>query len=376
MNSTDIDVVIIGGGVIGLAVAAELTRRSGKLSVALLEQHDRFGQETSSRNSEVIHAGIYYPEHSLKAKLCVEGKRLLYRFCERQGIPYRRLGKLIIARNLEETELLEPIVNHAQKNGVSDLQILDSYQVSKMEPHLKATAAIWSPSTGIIDSYQLMARLEYLAKQNGAWPAYRHKVTGLETLGSGFKVRFTNPEGKPDSIRCRWLINCAGLYADQVAAWMGIDIDAAGYRIFPCKGEYYSLPYSKARLVSRLIYSPPLKNSPGLGIHVTKTLDGRLRLGPNAIYVEDVDYRVDPAHMNLFYQEAKHLLPFVELSDLEPEMAGIRPKLQGPGKPFRDFVVKHETERGLPEAINLIGIESPGLTSCLSLAQTVAGFIV
>jgi len=376
MNSTDIDVVIIGGGVVGLAVAAELTQRSGMLSVALLEQHGRFGQETSSRNSEVIHAGIYYPEHSLKARLCLEGKKLLYRFCEHQGVPHRRLGKLIIARNPEEAELLEPIVNHAKRNGVTDLQILDSSQVSAMEPHLKATAAIWSPSTGIIDSHQLMARLEYLAKQNGAWPAYRHKVIGLETLGSSFKVQLINPEGKPDSIRCRWLINCAGLNADQVAAWMGIDLDSAGYKIYPCKGEYYSLPYSKAGLVSRLIYPPPLKSSPGLGIHVTKTLDGRLRLGPNAIYVENIDYRVDPAHAPLFYQEAKCLLPFVELPDLEPEMAGIRPKLQRPGEPFRDFVVNHETERGLPGAINLIGIESPGLTSCLSLAQTVARFIL
>lgn len=375
MNSVEIEAVIVGGGVVGLAVAAELTRRNRKLSVALLERHDRFGQETSSRNSEVIHAGIYYPEHSLKARLCVEGKHLLYRFCERQEIPHRRLGKLIIARNPEEACLLEPIVKNAEKNGVTDLKILDPRQVSRMEPHLEATAAIWSPSTGIIDSYRLMACLEYLAKQNGAWPAYRHQVTGLQPHDHGFEVQFINPQGKPDSIRCRWLINCAGLYAGQVASWMGIDIEAAGYKIFPCKGEYYSLPYSKAGLVSRLVYSTPLKDSPGLGVHVTKTLDGRLRLGPNAIYVKEFDYRVDPAHAPLFYREAKHLLPFLELSDLEPEMAGIRPKLQGPGEPFRDFVVRHEVDRGLPGAINLIGIESPGLTACLSLAQTVAGLM-
>ncbi len=375
MGSVEIEAVIIGGGVVGLAVAAELARKNRKLSVALLERHDRFGQETSSRNSEVIHAGIYYPEHSLKARLCVEGKHLLYRFCELQGIPHRRIGKLIIARSPQEADLLGPIVKNAEKNGVTDLQILDSRQISKMEPHLKASAAAWSPSSGILDSYRLMSCLEYLAKQNGAWPAYRHQVTGLQPHSGGFEVQFTNPQGKTDSIRCRWLINCAGLHADQVASWMGIDVKTAGYRIFPCKGEYYSLPYSKAELVSRLVYSIPLKDSPGLGVHVTKTLDGKLRLGPNAIYVKEIDYRVDPTHAPQFYREAKHLLPFLKPSDLEPEMAGIRPKLQGPGEPFRDFVVRHEADRGLPGAINLIGIESPGLTACLSLAQTVTELV-
>ncbi len=376
MSGVDAEAVIIGAGVAGLAVAAEVTRTNPGLSVALLEQHDRFGQETSSRNSEVIHAGIYYPEHSLKARLCVEGKQLLYRFCEQHGIPHRRLGKLIIAHSPEETALLEPVVKNAEKNGVTDLEILDARQVLKIEPHLKAAAAIWSPSTGIIDSHLLMSRLEYLAKQNGAWLAYRHRVTGLQPCNHGFEIRFLSPSGNPDTIRCRWLINCAGLQADRLAAWMGIDAEAAGYRISPCKGEYFSVPSSKAGLVSRLVYPVPVKDSPGLGIHVTKTLDDRLRLGPNAFYVKEIDYRVDPSHAPLFYQEVSRMLPFVEPADIEPEMAGIRPKLQGPGQPFRDFVIHHETDRGFLGAINLIGIESPGLTSCLSLAGMVAEMII
>ncbi|MEW5784929.1 MAG: NAD(P)/FAD-dependent oxidoreductase [Bacillota bacterium] len=368
-------VLIIGAGVVGLAVAAELAGRSGRDGITLMERHNRFGLEISSRNSEVIHAGIYYPAGSLKAALCVEGNRLLYRFCEHWAIPCRRLSKLIVAREESEIGALERLYAQGRSNGVDDLALLDAARVAVLEPHVSARAALLSPSTGIVDSHRLMQRLAGLAAQGGVMAAYCHEVVAVEPAGGGFRVRYRNPDGSLDCMLCDWLINSAGLGADRIAAWTGIDLDTAGYRIHPCKGDYFSVSQGKAKYIERLIYPPPLDELKGLGVHATKSLDGRLRLGPDAAYVEDLDYRVDPAKAGRFYEAVRSYLPFIEPADLEPESAGIRPKLQGPGEPFRDFVVRHEESRGLPGLINLIGIESPGLTCCLSLARLVADLL-
>ncbi|MDH7478471.1 MAG: NAD(P)/FAD-dependent oxidoreductase [Syntrophomonadaceae bacterium] len=365
------DILIIGAGVVGLAVAAEISRRFPGNSIVLTERHGQFGQETSSRNSEVIHAGIYYPTGSLKAKLCVEGNTRLYQFCHQWGIPHRRLGKLIVASSEDEVQRLKDLIRQGQENGVADLELLDRSQVAAIEPHLDVAAAILSPSTGIIDAYSLMARLEWQARQGGVLLAYRHQVVGIEQVSRGYRVFYRAPDGTPESVWCRWLINSAGLAADQVASWLGIDVDREGYRIHPCKGEYFTVSGSCSHLVSRLVYPPPLKELKSLGIHLTKTLDGRMRLGPNAFYVDSIDYRVEPSHAEEFYQAAKGYLPFLELDDLQPDLAGIRPKLQAPGEPFRDFIIRHEAERGLEGVINLVGLESPGLTSCLSVARLV-----
>lgn len=367
-----VDVLVVGAGVVGLAVAAELSGRYRDCTIVLTERHGKFGQETSSRNSEVIHAGIYYPSGSLKAKLCVEGKRMLYDFCRKWEIPHQRLGKLIVARSKEEIPALETILEQGRENGVDDLQLIDSSQVAKLEPNIKAVAAIWSPSTGIIDSHSLMARLEWLALEGNTMLAYHHEIVAIEPVGKNeYIVYYRGPDGMIDSIMCRWLINCAGLAADKVAQMSGIDIDRAGYRIFPCKGEYFGVSNTKAKMVSHLIYPPPLKGLKGLGIHATKTLDGRLRFGPNAFYVDNYNYDVDSSHAGEFLNSVKSYLPFLEDGDLHPDMAGIRPKIQGEGAPFRDFVVRHEKEAGMEGVINLVGIESPGLTSCLSLAKMV-----
>ena len=370
------NVLIIGSGVIGLSVAAELANRLGAgADIALLECHDTFGQETSGRNSEVIHAGIYYPAGSLKAMLCVEGKELIYHFCKKWGVAHKQVGKIIVATQKKEMGKLDFLLEQGRKNGVEDLVMLDKKEVARLEPNVRAEAGLLSPSTGIMDSQGFMARLEQLALQKGVFIAYRHTVTGIESLNDGFKVFFTNPDGTPDYICCEWLVNSAGLYASQMAQWAGINPAEAGYTLFPCKGEYFSLPYGKGKLVSRLIYPTHLDELKGLGVHLTKALDGRLRLGPNAFYVDEIDYAVDPDHGQEFYRGAKPFLPFLEQNDLTPEMAAIRPKLQGPGEPFRDFVIEHETNRGLRGLINLIGIESPGLTCCLSIAQKVADMI-
>jgi L-2-hydroxyglutarate oxidase LhgO len=375
-STVQFDLAIIGAGVIGLAIAAELTDRHPGRSIVLLEQHESFGRETSSRNSEIIHAGIYYPTGSLKAKLSVEGKELLYNFCTRYMIPHRRIGKLIVANSQEEEESLDALQRQALANGVTDLQLLDAGQVKSLEPQVRAQCAIFSPSTGIFDSNSLMARLEFLACQNGVLPAYCHRLTAVEKTAGGFLLTLELPDGKLDRLETSIVVNCAGLAADRIAAQAGIDIDQAGYRQRPCKGEYFSLPPAKAALVNHLVYPPPLANLAGLGIHATKTIDGRLRLGPNTIYTDQTeDYSIDSAHATDFYHSVKPFMPFVTEEDLEPEMAGFRPKLSGPGEPVRDFLIREESDRDLPGLINLIGIESPGLTACLGIARLVASLI-
>ena len=371
-----IDFIVVGAGVVGLAVAAELTKQFEDQTVLLLERHSKFGQDTSSRNSEVIHAGMYYPAGSLKTQLCVEGNRMLYQFCEEYGVPHQRIGKLIIARNEAEIPSIEGLIVQGKANGVNDLEILDRAQIMAMEPNITAVAAVYSPSTGIIDSHKLMATLERLAQQGGAMLAYKNEVTGVNRLNDGYEVMFTGPDGESDSLACRWLINCAGLYSDRIPAYLGIDTQAAGYRIYPVKGEYFSVANRHSNKISHLIYPPPLKGLHGLGTHVTKSLDGRARLGPNAYYVDKLeDYDVDETHLEEFFQAAKTYLPFIEREDLQPDMAGMRPKIQAPDAPVADFVVCNETERGFPGLVNLIGIESPGLTSSLSLARKVTDII-
>jgi len=370
MDQTDF--LIIGAGVVGLAVAAELSQRFPDQSIVVLEKNENFGRETSSRNSEVIHAGIYYPENSLKARLCVAGNRQLYDYCRKWHVPHQRTGKLIVADSAAETATLQSLLAQGKKNGVRDLQLLDSDAVAAMEPGICARAAVLSPSTGTVDSHGLMKRLEQQAAGRHAVLAYHHEVTGITPAEDGYRVRYTSPNGTLQSVVTRWLVNSAGLYADRIAALMGIDIDREGYRLHLCKGEYFSIPASKAQKISHLIYPPPFRDLKGLGIHLTCFPDRSVKLGPNAFYVDRLDYTVNKEHAPAFFNSLKAYLPFLEMSDLSPDMAGIRPKLQKPGEPIHDFVVCHEKDRGLQKAVNLIGIESPGLTSCLSLAKLVA----
>lgn len=369
MDKTDI--LIIGAGVIGLAAAAELATRYRSYSITILERNSRFGLETSSRSSEVIHSGIYYPPGSLKARLCAEGNPLLYRFCEKWDIPHRRTGKLIVAGTDEEIPALEKLAIRAEENGVPGIRLLTGAGAARLEPAIRARAALFSPFTGIIDSYKLMSSLEWQAAQAGVLTGYRHEATGFERGAGGYLVHYLNPDRTGGVLACDRVINCAGLEAGLLASRAGIDIEKAGYRVHLCKGEYFSVDPAKAGLISRLIYPPPPDDLKGLGIHFTKSLDGRARLGPNATYVEKVDYTVDPSHAAQFFREASAYLPFLEITDLEPEMAGIRPKLQGPGQPFRDFVIQDEAALGLPGFINLVGIESPGLSSCLSIGKKI-----
>jgi L-2-hydroxyglutarate oxidase LhgO len=365
-------VTIIGAGVIGLAVAAQVAGKDR--AVYILEQNETFGKETSSRNSEAIHAGIYYPGGSLKAETCVAGNAQLYELCQRYGIGHRKTGKLIVATEEEGVGKLETLLDQGRRNGAKGLTMLSAEEIKELEPNVEAIAAIFSPSSGIIDSHALMKYFLNRAKEKGAEIAYKSKVIGIERLSDGYEVTVENSSG-PFTFKTEVLINCAGLSSDRMAQLGGIDINKAGYKLFYCKGEYFSVGNRKNRLIKRLIYPVPEPSTGGMGIHASLDLEGRMRLGPNARYVNEIDYKVDESQKGLFYRSVKAFLPFIEDDDLEPEMAGIRPKLQGPGDDFRDFVIRHEQDRGLPGFINLIGIESPGLTSAPAIAKHVEGIV-
>jgi len=366
----EIDVAIIGAGVIGLAMAGEIAQQ--KKEVFAFEKNHSFGLETSSRNSEVIHAGIYYPENSLKTKFCVEGKRLLYELCQKHGISHKKLGKIIVAVSENEVPQLEKLYEQGRKNGVHDLMLLSQTELKKLEPNIEARAGLLSPSTGILDSYSLLKFLYNQARERGAEFVFNTEVIGIEKAGAKYKVKIRDRDGISAFV-AHVVVNSAGLNSDKIARLAGMDMAKAGYDLHYCKGEYFSLSSKYRNLVSKLIYPTP--EQAGHGIHVTLGLDGRLRLGPDARYVEAIDYSVDEAQKEAFYNSARRFLLLIELEDLAPEFAGIRPKLQAPGETFRDFVIAHEERAGFPGLINLIGIESPGLTAALAIARYVGKMV-
>ena len=365
--SSQVRVTIIGAGVIGLAIAAELARTES--GVFVLEKNRSFGLETSSRNSEVIHAGIYYPKGSLKATLCTEGNRLLYSFAAEHGVAHRRTGKLIVAADEGEIGQLEELYRQAQQNDVPSLEIISRAEVKRLEPNVKAAAAILSPSTGIIDGHGLMRTLNGLARERGADFVFDAEVCGLSETAGGFRVTVNDREGA-STFESALVINAAGLNSDRVAGLAGIDIDHAGYRLHYNKGEYFSVNSPDGAPVSRLVY--PLPEHAGKGIHVSLTIDGNVRLGPSTHYVDEIDYAVDETEKAAFHESVSRFLPGLRLADMAPDFAGIRPKLQGPDDDFRDFVIADEATRGLPGLINLVGIESPGLTASPAIARQVA----
>jgi L-2-hydroxyglutarate oxidase LhgO len=366
----EIDVAIIGAGVIGLATAGEIAQR--KKEVFVFEKNHSFGFETSSRNSEVIHAGIYYPEDSLKTRLCVEGRSLLYELCDRHAIAYKKLGKVIVAASENETAQIEKLYEQGRKNGVEDLMLLSQTELKKLEPNIEARAGLLSPSSGILDSHTLLKFLYSQAREKGAEFAFDTEVVGIEKRGAKYRIEIRDREGISAFIS-QTVINAAGLNSDRIAQIAGIDVANAGYRLHYCKGEYFSLSSKYKNVVKRLIYPTPEPD--GYGIHVTVGLDGRVRLGPNARYVEEVDYRVDETQKEAFYNSIQRFLPNIKFEDLEPEFAGIRPKLQRSGEAFQDFVIAHEEKTGFPGLINLIGIESPGLTASLAIARYVGKMV-
>ena len=361
-------ITIIGAGVVGLAIAAELS--SKYRDIVVLEKHDRFGRETSSRNSEVIHAGIYYPKGSLKSLLCREGAERLYGLCEDFHIPYRKLGKVIIATSPEELATLEDVFRRGAANEVPDLVMLDAGDLRRLEPHTNGIAAVYSPRTGIVDSHALMTHLYNTARNRGVTFAFNSELDRLSREKDHFVAGVK--EGRY-CFQSRVVINAAGFQSDRVAALAGIDVDNTGYRIHPCKGSYFC--YQKPSPVKMLVYPVPHEELAGLGVHATLDMGMRLRFGPDVEYVDGIDYRVEEEKKDLFFAGASKIIPGLERDALSPDMAGIRPKLQGPGEKTRDFVIREESDRGLPGLVNLIGIESPGLTASLAIAKKVAELV-
>jgi L-2-hydroxyglutarate oxidase LhgO len=369
----DTNITIIGAGVVGLAIAAKLSETFP--DVFILEKHDHFGQETSSRNSEVIHSGIYYPANSLKASLCVDGNKMLYDFCIKKEVSHKKCGKLVVATDQHEEAILLKVFNQSRANGVLDGVLLSQEQALKLEPNIFCTAAIFYPSTGIVDSHGLMKQLETDAAINQATFAYNAEVVGIDKLEKGYLITVKETNGTY-SFTANTVINAAGLGSDTIAKLSGT-FDPS-YQLYFWKGSYFAASNGKNKLIDHLIYPVPHENTIGLGVHATLDLSHGMKLGPDATFLENnkIEYAVDKTKRASFYHAAKKFLPFLQEGDLHPDQAGIRPKLQKPGDPTRDFIIKDEQTKGMPGFINLIGIESPGLTSCLSIAGMVSQFSI
>ena len=357
-----LDCIVIGAGVVGLAVGRSLALAGRE--VIVLEAEAEIGMHTSSRNSEVVHAGIYYPEDSLKAQLCVAGKLQLYDYCEAHHVPFQRLGKLIVANGDQERARLEEIRAQAARNGVTDLRLLSRDEAHELEPHVRCDAALLSPSTGIVDSHALMLSLQGEIEEQGGYVLTHTRVAGVTARDGEFEIAV---EGSDDSFTCRTLINSAGLHAADLATGIeGLSAQHVPEKRFAI-GHYFSCAGKSP--FSHLVYPVPVDG--GLGIHATNDMGGSVRFGPDVEWIESIDYDFDESRKERFVRAIRRYFPDLEASRLVPAYTGIRPKLSGPGEPARDFVIQGHATHGVPGLVNLFGIESPGLTACLAIGDYV-----
>lgn len=360
-----VDALVIGAGVVGLAIARALSLAGRE--VVVIEETSAIGSATSSRNSEVIHAGIYYPAGSLKARHCVAGKHALYDYCESRGVPHRRLGKLIAATTDDQLGELDAIAKKAAANGVDDLEFLDAGQARRLEPAVKSTGALLSPSTGIIDSHALMLALQGEAEDHGAMIAFQNRVIGGEIEKNGITLEIADPGGATMRLTASSVINSAGLGAQGVAhSIAGIPAETIPPLHF-ARGCYFTM--TGRAPFERLIY--PMPEPGGLGVHVTLDLAGQARFGPDVEWIDSIDYEVNPARAEKFYPAIRHYYPDLADGALQPGYAGIRPKVVAQGAPAGDFIISGPEHHGIRGVVNLFGIESPGLTASLSLAEQV-----
>ena len=359
--------IVVGAGVVGLAVARALARAGRE--VIVLEAESAIGTGVSSRNSCVIHAGIYYPSNSVKARVCVRGKQALYELCESHGVAHQRIGKLIVATDPAQLPALEALREQAAANGVGDLRRLPLEEVRELEPEVDCVGAVLSPSTGIVDVHELMLALQGDAEAGGAWLALATPLLAGSVQGDGIEVETGGDE--PMGLRCDWLINCAALGAQAVARSLrGLD-PATIPPLHYAKGNYYGL--SGRTPFSRLIY--PMPDGAWLGVHATIDLGGRCRFGPDLHWVDRLDYDVDAQALDAFYDSIRRWWPGLPDGALHPDYTGIRPKIYGPGEPAADFLIQGPASHGVAGLVNLYGIESPGLTSSLAIADEVAALV-
>ena len=360
----EIECIVVGAGVVGLAIARRLAQAGRE--VIVLEAEDAIGTQTSSRNSEVIHAGIYYKADSLMARFCVAGKRALYDYCHDHGVAHRNCGKLIVATTPKEADKLAAICAHAAANGVDDLTALSGAEAHAMEPALACEAALLSPSTGIIDSHGYMLALRGDAEDAGAAFAFLSPLLGAAFRNDGFQIQVGGDA--PMRLRCRLLINAAGLAATAVARGINAMPPAQIPSAYLAKGNYFSC--SAKAPFSRLIY--PVPEPGGLGVHLTLDLAGQARFGPDVEWIDAIDYAVDPARAERFYPAIRRYWPGLPNDALMPSYSGIRPKIVPPAVAVQDFVIQGPRDHGIGGLVNLFGIESPGLTSSLAIADHVA----
>jgi L-2-hydroxyglutarate oxidase LhgO len=367
----DFDLIVIGAGVVGLAAAYTLSEKFGR--VLVLEKNESYGMETSTHNSEVIHAGIYYSEEMLKTRLGVTGNPLLYQLCRTAGIPHGKTGKLVVAATKEDNENIERTYMQGLKNGVEGLSLVTEKEIQELEPNVHGTSGFYSTESGILDVRSLMNYFVHSFPKRGCAIFCSSEVIYLEKSSDTYIVRSSGENGKQYEYRAPLVINAAGLGAVEIAKMSGIDTAGAGYTLHPCKGEYFKVSEAHTGKLKHLVYPAPSPNH--LGAHAVLSLDGKLKVGPSSFYVDEIDYRVDPEHQDGFYKQASSFLPFLDPEDLTPDIAGIRTKINGPGEPLGDFIIQEESDRGLPGFVNLIGIESPGLTACLSIAEYVGSLL-
>lgn len=367
MDKEKVDILVIGGGVIGFAIASELSSKfHGNL--VLVERHSSFGMETSSRNSEVIHAGIYYQANSLRAKLCVKGKQLLYEFCQKEGVPFNNIGKLIVASNAKEEEILHQLKKKGIHNGVHDLKIITQKEIKSFCDSIQSEYALYSPSTGIVNSHELMRTLEYKVINNESVIAYNSEVVSINKNRDCFDVVVKNADNSEMILCTSIVINCAGLGSEKIAQMAGLNTDQLGYSLQYRKGEYYSI--NKAQSLPQNILVYPTPNAISLGLHTVVDTEGGVRLGPYSYNIKNViDYSIDNRNQDHFTDFLKCFFPQLQEEPVFPQMAGISPG------GHKDFIIKEESDNGLPGFINLIGIQSPGLTSSLAIAQHVRSII-
>ena len=352
-----VECIVIGAGVVGLACARRLAAAGRE--VLVLERHDLIGSETSSRNSEVIHAGIYYPTGSLKAKLCVAGKHQLYEYCAEHQVPYRRCGKIIVATHAGQRAALEVYQRQAEANGVTDLSWLSQAQVQALEPAVAAVAGLLSPSTGIIDSHAYMLSLQGELEQRGGMIAFNTPVAGVTSIGNA-QLAVTTPEMR---LETSCVVNSAGLSAPDLIRSLLPQAPAAHY----ARGRYYA--YSGKQPFSRLVY--PVAETGGLGVHVTIDLAGQIKFGPDVEWIDSVNYEFDESRRDEFVAAIRQYYPAVQPERLHPSYVGIRPKISGRDENVADFRIDARETHGVPGLINLFGIESPGLTASLAIADVV-----
>tara|TARA_Y100001970_G_C14087292_1_gene778032 strand:- start:105 stop:1196 length:1092 start_codon:yes stop_codon:yes gene_type:complete len=357
----EFDAVVIGAGVVGLAIANELCNHFD--NVIVLDKESDFGQHVSSRHSGVIHSGIYYEPKSLKAKLCVEGNKLIYDYAEKNNIDYLNCGKLVVGHNNNDLKKLQHLMKNAEKNNVQNLSLLSHEEALEIQPGLKCRNALWVPSTGIIDSHGLMISLEKQILEKEGIVYYNSEVVSFNRIDNGYAISLNNQGIK---IRSPIVVNSAGLWCDRISSMVGID----KYKIHYCKGDYYqSNTYKNLKC---LIY--PLPEKIGLGIHTVLQLDGSVSFGPNAYYVDEIDYNIDERNLDSFYLSINKYLD-IDKESLHVDYTGIRPKPFAAHEPPMDFIIKNESNSGFPDFINLIGIESPGLTSSLAIGKYVLSIL-